>query len=130
MNPIFNCEPFSDFHSDMKLFVAFLTFAGFVLAGCQSNPPSAPPITESLIRAGLHEKADGRTLAEGRKVFVSRCILCHALPDVARYNAARVPAIVGWMSGRAHLTTEQQEALVKYLLAVKSHSEQHRDFPD
>jgi mono/diheme cytochrome c family protein len=114
----------------MKLFVVFLTFAGFVLTGCQSNPPSAPLITESLIRAGLHEKADGPTLAQGRKVFVNRCILCHALPDVARYKSARVPGIVGWMSGRAHLTTEQRDALVKYLLAVKSQSQRHQDFPD
>ena len=114
----------------MKLLAVVLILSGFVVAGCQSNLPSAPPITESLIRAGRREKADGPTLAKGRKVFVNRCILCHALPDIARYNSARLPGIVGWMSGRAHLTTEQHEALVKYLLAVKSQSRQHQDFPE
>jgi hypothetical protein len=120
MNLIFNFEQFSDFRSDMKLVVVILILSGFVLAGCQSNAPSGPPITESLIRAGFREKADGKTLAEGRKVFVSRCILCHALPDIARYNSARLPGIVSWMSGRAHLTPEQKEALTKYLLTVRS----------
>ena len=114
----------------MKLLAVVLILSGFVVAGCQSNPRSAPPITQSLIRAGLPEKADAPTLAEGRKVFLNRCILCHALPDIARYNSARLPGIVGWMSGRAHLTTEQHDALVKYLLAVKSQSQHHQDFPD
>jgi mono/diheme cytochrome c family protein len=114
----------------MKLLTVVLILSGFVVLGCQSNPPSAPPISESLIRAGRRENADGRTLAEGRKVFLNRCILCHALPDIARYNSARLPGIVGWMSGRAHLTTEQHDALVKYLLTVKSQSQQHQDFPD
>jgi hypothetical protein len=97
-----------------------LAVAALVLASCQSNLTSAPPITESFRRAGLRQKADGPTLAEGRKVFVNRCILCHALPEVARYDAARLPRIVAWMSGRAHLSSEQKEALVKYLLTVRS----------
>ena len=104
----------------MKLLAVVLILSGFVVAGCQSNLPSAPPITESLIRAGGREKADAPTLAKGRKVFVNRCILCHALPDISRYDSARLPGIVGWMSGRAHLTPEQKEALTKYLLTVRS----------
>ena len=39
---------------------------------------------------------------------------------MAHQDSARIPRIVGWMSGRARLKPEQQEALVKYLLAVKS----------
>ncbi|HEX4631330.1 MAG TPA: hypothetical protein VH188_10225 [Chthoniobacterales bacterium] len=104
----------------MKLPAIVLILSGFVVVGCQSTPPSAPPVTQSLIRAGVREKADGPTLAEGRKVFVSRCIVCHALPDIGLYNAARLPGIVGWMSGRAHLNPEQKEALTKYLLTVRS----------
>jgi len=97
-----------------------LAVAALLQASCQSNLKSAPPITESLLRAGVRQNADGATLAEGRKVFVNRCILCHVLPEVAHYDSARLPGIVGWMSGRAHLTPEQKEALVKYLLTVRS----------
>jgi mono/diheme cytochrome c family protein len=102
----------------MKLFLAafaFLTFA-VVLSSCETNLKSAPPVTAALARGKTNES----TLAEGRKVFLNRCINCHALPDLARYDSARIPRIVGWMSGRAHLSPEQHDALVKYLLAVKS----------
>lgn len=103
----------------MKLLLT--TFAvstcAVVLASCETNLKSAPPVTTALV--GVN--ADERTLTEGRRLFVNRCIGCHALPDVAQYDAARIPRIVGWMSGRAHLTSEQHDALVKYLLAVKSH---------
>ena|SRR5437016_2924957 len=99
-----------------------LFFAAVVLAGCQSDLKSAPPVTESFIRAGLRENADGRSLAEGRRVFLNRCILCHALPKVARFDAARLTAIVATMSGRANLNPEQREAVLKYLLTVRRQS--------
>ena len=89
---------------------------------CETSLKSAPPVTAAFIRAGRQEIADGRTLEAGRKVFLNRCIACHALPDVTRQDPARIPRIVGWMSSRAHLTPEQHEALVKYLLTVRSQS--------
>ena len=121
-NPISKSDPFSDSHFKMKLPVGFIAFilGGILFAGCQSYLRSAPPITESFIQAGLREKADGRTLAEGRKVFLNRCIGCHALPEIARYDRERIPHIVGWMSGRAHLTPVQKEAVTKYLLTARA----------
>jgi hypothetical protein len=97
-----------------------LGFLAAVSSGCQSNLKSAPPVTASFIRAGLREHTDGPTLAEGRKVFLSRCIACHALPEIDRYEPARIAKIVGWMSGRAHLSARQKEALTKYLVTVRS----------
>ena len=91
-----------------------------ILASCETALKSAPPVTAAFVRANHQEKADAQTLEAGRKVFLNRCIACHALPDVTRYDSARIPRIVGWMSERAHLRANEQEALVKYLLAVKS----------
>jgi hypothetical protein len=106
----------------MKIFAGSvaLAFLAALSSGCQSNLKSAPPVTESFIGAGLREHATGPTLAEGRKVFLTRCIPCHALPEIERYDRARIPNIVGWMSGRAHLSAGQKEALIKYLLTVRS----------
>jgi cytochrome c2 len=90
-------------------------------AGCQSNlSSSAPPITASFVRIGLREKIDARTLGTGRAVFLNRCILCHALPEVSRFNAPQLTAIVARMAGRANLTAEQHDAVLKYLLTVRS----------
>src|SRR4051812_16955218 len=106
----------------MKLLVPLiaLPICSVVLASCETSLKSAPPLTAAFVRSGLRENADARTLAEGRKIFLNRCISCHALPEPARYDSARIPRIVSWMSGRAHLSPEQQGALTKYLLTVRS----------
>lgn len=106
----------------MKLLLPLigLGMAATLLTSCESTAKSAPPLTESFLRAGFRQDADGPTLAEGRKVFLNRCILCHALPEVERFKPERVPRIVAWMSGRAHLTPKQRDALTKYLLTVRS----------
>jgi hypothetical protein len=106
----------------MKLLVSFIAVpvCAVVLVSCETSLKSAPPVTAAFVRSGTREHADAQTLVEGRTVFLNRCIPCHALPDVSRYDSARIPRIVGWMSGRAHLTAEQQQALTKYLLTVRS----------
>lgn len=101
-----------------------------VLASCETSLKSAPPVTAAFVVAGRQEKADAATLEAGRIVFLNRCITCHALPDVTRQDSDRIPRIVGWMSARARLTPEQHEALVKYLLTVKSQSRSPQDFPE
>ena len=91
-----------------------------ILASCETTLTSAPPVTAAFVHAGRHEHADAQTLEAGRTVFLNRCIPCHALPDIARYDSERIPGIVRWMSGRAHLTPEQTAALTKYLVTVKA----------
>jgi hypothetical protein len=97
--------------------LACLLSVAVLLTSCETYLKSAPPVTVAFVQAS---QADEQTLLEGRKVFLNRCILCHALPEVDRYSSARIPGIVGWMSGRARLTPEQKNALTRYLLTVKS----------
>jgi len=99
-----------------------LVLGAALLAGCQSNLALAPPVSPAFIRARARENAEERTLAQGRVLFLNRCIQCHALPEVARFDAPRLTAIVGKMSGRANLSVEQHEAVLKYLLTVRSQS--------
>ena len=99
------------------------TLGAFLLGACQSNLSStAPPITPAFVQAGARQHADARILAQGRTVLLNRCIQCHKLPDVARYDAAGLKAIVAIMSPRASLTPEQHDAVLKYLLTARSHS--------
>jgi mono/diheme cytochrome c family protein len=95
--------------------------AVLLLAGCQSNLSStAPAVTPSFVRSAMPEKADVPTLNKGRTVFLNRCIQCHALPDAKRFDAPRLTAIVAKMSGRANLSPEQHDAVLKYLLTVRA----------
>ena len=91
-----------------------------ILASCETALKSAPPVIAAFVRANRQETADARMLEAGRRVFLNRCIACHALPEIARYDSTRIPRIVGWMSHRARLSSAEQDALVKYLLAVRS----------
>jgi mono/diheme cytochrome c family protein len=99
---------------------AALALCAFLLGGCETSSSSAPPINAAFIRAGVRENADARTLAQGRSLLLNRCIQCHRLPEVARFDRPHLTAIVAKMSGRANMNTEQHEALLKYLLTVQS----------
>ena len=100
--------------------LAAIGLCAHFLNGCASTASSAPPITASLVRSGAREKADVPTLVAGRSLFLNRCIQCHALPEVSGFTPPRLTAIVAKMSGRANLNAEQHEALLKYLLTVRS----------
>ena len=102
------------------LALAALTLCGPFFNGCESTLSSAPPVTASLIRAGVREKADGPTLAAGRTLFLNRCIQCHALPDVTGLTISRLNVVIPIMSQRANMTAEQYNTLRKYLLTVHS----------
>lgn len=100
-----------------------------LFAGCQSNlSSSAPPVSASFLRASAHKQGDARILSQGRALFLNRCIQCHALPEVAQFNAARLTALVAKMSSRANLSAEQHDAVLQYLLAVGANEAQtHSD---
>lgn len=91
-----------------------------LLAGCETTVTNAPPITAPLLRAGAREHAGAQVLTEGRSVLLNRCIQCHAPPEVAKFSPDRLRRIVAVMSDRAHVSPPEQEALLKYLLTVRS----------
>jgi len=87
--------------------------------GCQSSISPAP-MTHEVVRAGERAHVDESTLREGRSLFVSRCIECHTLPVVSRYDPVAWPWLVDNMAHRASLKPAEREALVAYLLAVRA----------
>ena len=99
---------------------ALLAGWGLILGGCETTPASAPRITAAFIRAGGRVHADASTLTEGRRLFLNRCIQCHSLPSVAKYEPERLTAILTKMAARANLNEEQHDAVLKYVLTVRS----------
>ena len=59
-------------------------------------------------------------LQEGRILFAHRCIECHTLPPLWHYSAEDWPGIVSSMSHRASLKPPEREAILSYILAVRS----------
>lgn len=99
-------------------FLVGVAFCILAHAGCESG--SYAPMTPAVVRAGARAHVDETVLREGRTLFVSRCIECHTLPIVHRYDAAAWPWLVDDMSARAGLKRSERDAVVAYILAVRA----------
>jgi mono/diheme cytochrome c family protein len=116
MKQIFDCAPSSESDFEMKKpLVICLLFAGCETANY------APVVTPQTVAAS-HEKraADVPTLEHGRKLFVHRCIECHTLTPIWKYSVEDWPQIVNNMSHRASLKPSERDAVVAYILAIRS----------
>lgn len=94
-----------------------------LLVGCQSiSYAPAPPVTSHMVAASGRKESHANIvmLSEGRTLFVHRCIECHTLPAVWHYRSDEWPGIVSSMSHRASLKPAEREAIVAYILAVRS----------
>lgn len=79
-----------------------------------------PPVTPQMTAQGSGRHVDVATLREGRRLLVHRCIECHTLPPLWHYAIEDWPDIVNGMSHRASLKPAERDAIVAYILAVRS----------
>jgi hypothetical protein len=87
---------------------------------CETTSFAPPPVTAELAREGTGQHGDIATLREGRTLFVSRCIECHTLPAVSSHSAQEWPRLIDEMAGRANLKPTEREAVLAYILALRT----------
>ena len=102
----------------MKIFLGLLVGVACLVA-CESIN-NVPPVTPQMAAATKERPADVALLRKGRALLVHRCIECHTLPPLWHYNTEDWPAIVDSMSHRASLKSADRDAIVAYILAVRS----------
>jgi hypothetical protein len=102
----------------MKKVSMFLVLACLLL-GCELTN-YVPPVTSQMATARKGQHVDLAMLREGRTLFVHRCIECHTLPVLWHYRTDDWPDIVNSMSHRASLKPAEREAIVAYILAVRT----------
>ncbi len=102
----------------MKKVSIFVVLACLLLS-CESIN-YVPPVTSQVATPRKGQHVDLAMLREGRTLFVHRCIECHTLPVLWRYNTDDWPTIVDSMSHRASLKPAEREAIVAYILAARS----------
>ena len=106
--------------------VAALALVAFWGLGFGSTSFSAQPVTseqpeDSAVTAGRSEWRPFRHCRRrGRLPAPLRPAERVALPDVRYYSAPRLTAIVEKMSRKAQMTPEQHDAVLKYLLTIRS----------
>ena len=102
----------------MKKVSIFLGLA-CLLVSCESTN-YVPAVTSQMATARKGQQVDLAMLREGRRLLVHRCIECHTLPLLWRYRTEDWPGIVDSMSHRSSLKPAEREAIVAYILAVRS----------
>jgi hypothetical protein len=102
----------------MKKISILLLLVAHLLA-CESIN-YVPPVTAQMATASKGRHVDLVTLREGRTLLVHRCIECHTLPPLWHYAVEDWPNIVNGMSHRASLKPAERDAIVAYILAVRS----------
>src|SRR5260370_40968524 len=102
----------------MKKVSIFVVLACLLLS-CESIN-SVPPVCSQVATPRKGQHVDLAMLREGRTLFVHRCIECHTLPVLWRYNTDDWPTIVDSMSHPASLKPAEREAIVAYILAARS----------
>ena len=100
-----------------KLLILLAVIAG--LLACESVN-YVPPVTSQMATARKGQQIDVAMLREGRTLFVHRCIECHTLPVLWRYSTEDWPDIVDSMSHRASLKPAERDAVVAYIIAVRT----------
>jgi hypothetical protein len=101
-------------------FITGAAFIALILSGCGSTSSSAPPITAAIMSSGARAHETREQLAEGRSLFVSRCIECHVLPAIASHSEREWPRLIDEMSGRANLKPAERNSLLAYILAARA----------
>ena len=79
-----------------------------------------PLVTPQVAAATKGQRVDVATLHEGRTLLVHRCIECHTLPPLWHYAVEDWPDIINSMAHRASLKPAERDAIVAYIVAVRS----------
>ncbi len=122
MSRISKCGQFLESVSEMKRLVIFAIGLACLVDfnSCGTTSFAPPPVTPELARTGKSQHRDIAMLREGRTLFVSRCIECHTLPAVSQHSAREWPRLIDEMAGRASLKPAEREAVLAYILAVRT----------
>jgi mono/diheme cytochrome c family protein len=90
------------------------------LSSCGTTSFAPPPVRPELAQTSKSQHGDIAMLREGRALFVHRCIECHTLPAVSSHSAQQWPRLIDEMAGRASLKPVEREAVLAYILAVRT----------
>ena len=102
------------------LLSVLLAFAG---AGCAGSAHAAPdsksrlPAVDAAVAQSAGLKAE--QIEEASKLYTAKCLRCHKSYDPRSYSDKQWQTWMSKMSRKAHLDSEQQDLLTRYLKAVR-----------
>lgn len=92
------------------------------LAACAAHLPRPTP-TQAALAARRWPGTSLETLVQARTLYAAKCSSCHVPYHPGKFKRARWETTLDKMADRSHLTVNEQERILQYLLAVSEFSE-------
>jgi mono/diheme cytochrome c family protein len=98
-------------------------FVSLVGAACY---PAVAPVPGELSASGVAWAAarwpdvTAKSLSAGRVLFVAKCNGCHGYPALGDISEQRWPGILDTMAKKAHLASDERDAVLHYVLASRA----------
>lgn len=89
---------------------------GYPRSGAVPGPLSSASAATAATR---WPGATAESLEAGRTLFIERCNDCHGSPDLRAVAADRWPGIMADMGRKSHLTPEQTEQVLRFVLVAR-----------
>jgi mono/diheme cytochrome c family protein len=100
-----------------------LVAIGVVASGCypKAGPPPAALTESSVATASARwPGATAGALSVGRDLFLAKCDECHGYPDLVAVAEDRWPRVLDGMARKAHLSPDERDEVLHYVLASRS----------
>lgn len=96
-----------------------LTASILLIVGCNDTAPRVTPAFTSAAQV-RDPSISAERLMHGREVYVQFCADCHALPDPRATSADAWPRMMASMGRKAHLSSNEQQDALLYVLAAQT----------
>ena len=105
--------------------VRFSLVLAVLLSGSACYPKTGPapgPVSANAARwaSTRWPGVTGDSLSAGRTIFLAHCNACHGYPDVSAISDDRWPGILASMAKKAHLTPDEREEVLHFVLTSRS----------
>jgi hypothetical protein len=98
-------------------------FAACLASACYPKAGPPPAVLSESSVASASARWPGVTasgLSAGHDLFLAKCDGCHSYPDLAAIAEDRWPKILDSMGKKSHLTAEEHDEVLHYVLAARS----------
>jgi hypothetical protein len=100
-----------------------LLAVGLMEVGCYPRvgpPPVALSANSVTAASSRWPGVTASSLSRGHDLFLANCDQCHGYPDLTAIAEERWPGILEKMGDKAHLSAEEKDAVLHFVLASRS----------
>src|SRR5580704_3958294 len=108
--------------------VALFAPLAMAFIGCypKAGPPPVALSPSSVSWAGARWPGEtANSLSAGRDLFLAHCNICHSYPDLSAIPDDRWPNILEKMGNKSHLSAQEKDAVLHFVLASRSDQAAH-----